>query len=189
MKVGIIGVGYVGLVTGAMFADQGNEVYCMDVDEKKIKGLQNNKMPIYEPGLEEIVRQANTAQNIIFNTDLALTVKESEVIFIAVGTPSDEDGSADLQYVLKVASEIGKVMNEYKIIVDKSTVPVGTADLVRSEIENQLKARNVSIEFDVASNPEFLREGSAVQDTFFPDRIVLGVSSNSAKVKLLELYA
>ncbi len=189
MKVGIIGVGYVGLVTGVMFADQDNEVYCMDIDKDKIDDLNNNKIPIYEPGLDELVQRANASKKIIFTTDLALTVKESEVIFIAVGTPSDEDGSADLKYVLNVASEIGKIMTDYKVIVDKSTVPVGTADLVRSEIEKQLKIRNLQINFDVASNPEFLREGTAVKDTFSPDRIVLGVSSREAKVRLLELYA
>ena len=183
MKISVIGTGYVGLVTGMCFAELGNKVICIDVDEEKIKRLKQNIMPIYEPGLEEFVKKNQKEGRISFSTDTAQAVRDSEVIFIAVGTPSDKDGQADLRYVRQVAEEIGNNMNGYKIIVNKSTVPVGTGDIVSEIIRKHYQG-----EFDVVSNPEFLREGTAVSDTFQPDRIVIGNSSDKAKEIMSKLY-
>ena len=184
MKVGVIGSGYVGLVAGACFAESGNDVICADVDENKIAKLNNGEIPIYEPGLEELVENNTKAGRLTFTTDVKKAIQESYVIFIAVGTPQDHDGSADLKYVLAVAAEIGKNMNSPKIIVDKSTVPVGTADKVRAEI-----AKHTSIEFDVVSNPEFLKEGSAIDDFLKPDRVVIGADKEESAKVMNDLYS
>lgn len=183
MKITVIGTGYVGLVQAACMADLGNDVWGIDIDEKKIENLKNGIIPIYEPGLEEIVKHNYKEGRLKFSTDLAPAVKESEIIFIAVGTPPGEDGSADLQYVVTAASQIAKSMNEYKLVVNKSTVPIGTGDMVKKGIANHYKG-----EFDVASNPEFLREGSAVPDFMHPDRVVIGNASSRAKELLEKLY-
>src|SRR3954469_14683030 len=174
MKITIIGTGYVGLVTGACMAELGNDVFCLDVDQNKVDLLNNGGIPIHEPGLEEVVARNRAAGRIQFSTDVAASVAHGDVQFIAVGTPPDEDGSADLQYVLAAARNIGKHMNGFKVIVDKSTVPVGTADKVRAAIFAELTARASNMEFSVVSNPEFLKEGAAVEDFMRPDRIVLG---------------
>lgn len=183
MNVGVIGAGYVGLVAGACFAESGNEVAVVDVDQAKVDLLNSGGIPIYEPGLEELVRSNSEAGRLEFTTDIAAVVKNSEVIFIAVGTPQDEDGSADLKYVLQVARQIGEHMNGPKIVVNKSTVPVGTAKLVREEI-----AKRTVLSFDVVSNPEFLKEGSAIDDFMKPDRVVIGTSSVEAAEIMRELY-
>lgn len=183
MNIGVIGAGYVGLVAGACFAESGNDVICIDVDEKKIARLKKGEIPIYEPGLDELVKANTEAGRLTFSTDIALGVQSSEVIFIAVGTPQDEDGSADLKYVLKVAEQIGKHMNGPKVVVDKSTVPVGTADKVRAEI-----AKHTSFDFDVVSNPEFLKEGSALEDFMKPDRVVIGAETVESAEIMRELY-
>src|SRR5690606_33874781 len=188
MKITIFGTGYVGLVTGACLADAGHHVLCMDVDEKKIEGLKNGMIPIFEPGLEPIVKHNFEAGRLQFTTDVEAAVQHGELQFIAVGTPPDEDGSADLQYVLAVARSIGKHMSGYKVIVDKSTVPVGTADKVRNTVAGELKQRNVDLEFDVVSNPEFLKEGAAINDFMKPDRIVVGTDSDKAAALLREVY-
>lgn len=188
MKITIVGTGYVGLVTGACFSEVGIEVTCVDIDTKKIEDLKKGIIPIYEPGLEKMV-QRNIAKNRLrFSTKLSESLEDVEVVFSAVGTPPDEDGSADLQYVLNVAREIGENMNTYTLIVTKSTVPVGTAEKVRSEMSGALKKRNSDLEFDVASNPEFLKEGDAVNDFLKPDRIVVGVDSERAREILKRLY-
>ena len=184
MNIGVIGSGYVGLVAGACFAETGNDVICNDVDEKKISDLSNGIIPIYEPGLSELVVSNQEAGRLRFTTDVVETVRGSEVIFIAVGTPQDTDGSADLSFVLKVAATIGKNMNGPKIVVNKSTVPVHTADLVRAEI-----SKYTDIHFDVVSNPEFLKEGSAIDDFMKPDRVVIGTDSVEAAEVMRELYA
>lgn len=186
MNVCVIGVGYVGLVTGTVFADLGNEVICVDIDENKINMLKRNEMPIYEPGLEELVTRNVKEGRLFFTTDIGEGVRRSEVIFIAVGTPPRENGETDLSQVEAVALEIAKHIDSYKIIVNKSTVPVGTGDLVRRIIA-QNKTRDV--EFDVVSNPEFLREGSAIADSLEPDRIVIGAPNQEVALTLLELYA
>lgn len=186
MKIGIVGTGYVGLVQGAVLADFGLEIICMDVDEEKIHMLKNGKVPIYEPGLKELLEKVDG--RIEFTTDMKYTVENSEVIFIAVGTPPMDDGSADLKYVLDVAKNIGKYMNDYKVVVDKSTVPVGTGQKVKSTIKNELENRNIEIEFDVVSNPEFLREGKAIGDSTHPDRIVIGTESEKAKEIMKKVY-
>ena len=186
MNVCVIGTGYVGLVTGATFADLGNEVICVDKDESKIERLNRAEMPIYEPGLEEIVRRNLEEGRISFTTDIAEGVKRSLVIFIAVGTPPKDDGETDLSQVERVAEDIALHMDSYKIVVNKSTVPVGTGDLVRRIIEEH---RRRKVEFDVVSNPEFLKEGSAVYDSMHPDRIVIGAPSQHVAMALLELYA
>ena len=188
MRITIVGTGYVGLVTGACFAEVGIDTNCIDIDEKKINNLKKGILPIYEPGLEEIVKRNVTKFRLHFNTNLKESLKDSLVVFIAVGTPPGEDGSADLKYVLAVAKEIGQNINEYKIIVTKSTVPVGTAKKVRETIQQQLQLRNKSIDFDVASNPEFLKEGAAVSDFLKPDRIVIGIESEKAKSIMKKLY-
>ncbi len=189
MKVTIFGSGYVGLVTGTCLAEVGNDVVCVDVDEKKIEMLNNGQIPIYEPGLEEMVHNNAAAGRLHFTTDVKAGVDHGLFQFIAVGTPPDEDGSADLQYVLAVAKSIGEHMEEYKIIVDKSTVPVGTADKVRETVRQALEARGVNLEFDVVSNPEFLKEGAAIDDFMKPDRIVVGTDNPRTTELLRALYA
>lgn len=185
MNLMVVGTGYVGLVSGACFADLGNNVTCVDIDEKKINKLKSGIIPIYEPGLKEIVDRNSKAGNLKFTTSLKEGIKDSEVIFIAVGTPSTEDGGADLSAVKKVAAEVGREMEEYKIVVNKSTVPVGTGDLVEEIIAKEQKEE---IDFDVVSCPEFLREGSAVSDTMNPDRVVIGSESKEASEKLDKLH-
>ena len=189
MKLTIIGTGYVGLVTGACFSEMGNDVICVDTDENKVRKLANGEIPIYEPGLDEIVIRNVQDGRLKFTTDIKEGIDFSNIYFIAVGTPPGEDGSADLQYVLDVAAQIGNYMENYAVIVDKSTVPVGTADKVRNEVKSSLKKRNKNINFDVVSNPEFLKEGAAVDDFLKPDRIILGVASNKAAEVMSELYA
>ena len=189
MRLTVVGTGYVGLVTGACFSEMGNQVTCVDIDEKKLENLEKGILPIYEPGLESIVLRNHEEGLLRFSTSLADAMKGSNIYFIAVGTPPGEDGSADLQYVLAVAREIGKNLTEYAVIVDKSTVPVGTADKVRTAVQEELDKRGVSIEFDVVSNPEFLKEGNAVEDFMRPDRIVIGVSSDNAAELMRKLYA
>ncbi|MBI1316830.1 nucleotide sugar dehydrogenase [bacterium] len=188
MKVVVVGTGYVGLVTGACLADVGLEVVCVDVNTEKIENLKKGILPIYEPGLEEVVERNFRKERLHFSTDLPSSIKGADVAFIAVGTPPGEDGSADLQYVLAVARSIGENMNDYGVIVTKSTVPVGTAQKVQKAIADALAARGVDIPFDVASNPEFLKEGAAVDDFLKPDRIVVGVGSERAKEIMTRLY-
>ncbi len=189
MKLAIIGAGYVGLVTAACFAEMGNEVICVDADAEKINGLKKGRIPIYEPGLEDYVRRNYQEKRLFFTTDLAGSVQKSLVIFIAVGTPQDKDGSADLSAVLAVAREIGKHLNGFKVIVEKSTVPVGTAAKVRAVIREELAARGADFEFDVVSNPEFLKEGTALDDFMKPDRIVVGCDDVRVAELMKELYA
>jgi UDPglucose 6-dehydrogenase len=185
MNICVIGTGYVGLVTGAVFADLGNDIICVDKDESKIDMLKRGEMPIYEPGLEEMVAHNVQDSRLIFSTDIGEGVKKSDVVFIAVGTPPKEDGQADLSGVVEVAKTIARNLNRYKVIVNKSTVPVGTGDLVRDVI-NRNKMRDV--EFDVVSNPEFLREGSAITDTLYPDRIIIGAPNGDVAMRIVELY-
>jgi len=189
MKLAIIGAGYVGLVTAACFAEMGNEVICIDADAEKINALKQGRIPIYEPGLEDYVRRNFTENRLFFTTDLKGAVQKSLAIFIAVGTPQDKDGSADLSAVLAVAREIGKHLNGYKVIVEKSTVPVGTAAKVRQVISEELAARGADFEFDVVSNPEFLKEGTALDDFMKPDRIVVGCDDVRVAELMKELYA
>ena len=189
MRVAIFGTGYVGLVTGTCLAEVGHEVVCVDVDEAKIRGLEQGVVPIYEPGLEPMVQANHAAGRLRFTTDAARAVAHGEVLFIAVGTPPDEDGSADLQYVLAVARTIGRHIERPVVVVDKSTVPVGTADRVREVIAAELAARGVEVPFDVVSNPEFLKEGDAVNDCMRPDRIVIGADNPEAAARLRRLYA
>ncbi len=188
MNIAIVGTGYVGLVSGACFADTGVNVTCVDVDENKILQLQNGNIPIYEPGLDELVLKNYKAGRLKFTTSLAAVINEQDIIFSAVGTPPDEDGSADLKYVLQVAETIGEHLNKYVVVVTKSTVPVGTATKVKHAIQAALDRRGVSIKFDVASNPEFLKEGNAIKDFMSPDRVVVGVESEEAKRLLTRLY-
>ncbi len=188
MKIAIVGTGYVGLVTGTCFAEMGIDVTCVDIDAKKINNLRKGVIPIYEPGLEELVHNNVSAGRLHFETSLSTIVNQVEVIFSAVGTPPDEDGSADLRYVLDVAHEVGRTMNDYKLVVTKSTVPVGTAVKVRQAIEFELNRRGEKIEFDVASNPEFLKEGDAISDFSKPARVVVGVESPRAKQVMDDLY-
>ncbi|MBZ2167806.1 MULTISPECIES: UDP-glucose dehydrogenase family protein [Marinobacter] len=188
MKITIFGTGYVGLVTGACLADVGHEVLCMDVDEGKIQRLKNGQIPIYEPGLESIVSHTVEAGRLSFTTDVEEAVAHGVLQFIAVGTPPDEDGSADLQYVTAVARSIGQHMDDYKVVIDKSTVPVGTADKVRAAVQAELDQRKLDLDFDVVSNPEFLKEGAAIQDFMKPDRIVVGTDSEKAAELLREVY-
>ena len=189
MRVTLFGTGYVGLVTGACLAEVGNDVVCVDVDADKVARLSRGEIPIYEPGLEPIVRENHAVGRLRFTTDAAVGVGHAEIIFIAVGTPPDEDGSADLRYVLAVAKTIGEHLSRPAIIVNKSTVPVGTADLVHRTVAEALAQRGVSIAFDVVSNPEFLKEGDAVSDCLRPDRIVIGSESPRAAERLRRLYA
>ncbi|WP_413043244.1 UDP-glucose dehydrogenase family protein [Pseudomonas sp. YJ42] len=189
MNITVVGSGYVGLVTGACIAEMGNTVYCVDVDKSKIDNLKQGILPIYEPGLEEIVTENHAAGRLHFTTSLGEAVEQSEVFFIAVGTPPGEDGSADLRYVLEVARQIGDTLSAPAIVVNKSTVPVGTADLVRAAVSERLEARGVDIEFSVVSNPEFLKEGAAVNDFMHPDRIVIGADNEHARQVMSALYA
>ncbi len=189
MNLAVIGTGYVGLVSGACFAEMGNRVYCVDVDQAKIEGLHQGRLPIYEPGLEPIVKRNFEEGRLRFTTSLGEAMKEANLLFIAVGTPPGEDGSADLKYVLAVARQIGQLMTDYCVIVDKSTVPVGTAEKVSAAIQEELDERGVSIAFDVVSNPEFLKEGAAIDDFMKPDRIVVGTGSEKAKGVMHQLYA
>ena len=188
MNIAIVGTGYVGLVSGTCFADTGANVTCIDVDEKKIERLNNGEIPIYEPGLDELVVKNVKAGRLKFSSDLASVLNDQEIVFSAVGTPPDEDGSADLKYVLQVAKTIGENLNRYLVVVTKSTVPVGTARKVRETIQAELDKRGVDISFDVASNPEFLKEGNAIKDFMSPDRVVVGVESEKAKKTLTKLY-
>ena len=188
MNIAIVGTGYVGLVTGTCFAEIGVDVTCVDVDAKKIEKLEQGIIPIYEPGLKELVLRNKEAGRLHFTTDLSSCLDSVEVIFSAVGTPPDEDGSADLKYVLQVARTIGQNMTDYKLVVTKSTVPVGTAKKVRAAIQEELDRRGLVLDFDVASNPEFLKEGSAVADFMSPDRVVVGVESEKARELMTCLY-
>ncbi|MCA1650588.1 MAG: nucleotide sugar dehydrogenase, partial [Acidobacteria bacterium] len=184
MKIAVVGSGYVGLVAGACLAENGNDVICIDKDAAKIRTLQRGKIPIYEPGLEELVRRNRMEKRLTFTTDLARGAKSSQIVFIAVGTPTGEDGSADLQHVLGVARDVGRSMNGYKVIVNKSTVPVGTAARVRSTIAAETKQP-----FSVVSNPEFLKQGAAIDDFMKPDRVVIGADDARAAELMQELYA
>lgn len=188
MNVAIVGTGYVGLVTGACFAEMGVTVCCVDIDVVKIENLKKGIIPIYEPGLEELVERNVAAGRLHFTTDLTKCLEDVDVVFSAVGTPPDEDGSADLKYVLEVARTVGRHMNDYKLLVTKSTVPVGTAIKVKQVIAEELEKRHLEIDFDVASNPEFLKEGAAINDFMSPDRVVVGVESERAKELLTRLY-
>ncbi len=188
MKIVVVGTGYVGLVTGTCLAEVGIDVICVDVDTKKIENLKNGILPIYEPGLDKLVHKNYDKGRLRFSTNLAESIKGADVAFIAVGTPPGEDGSADLQYVLTVAREIGENMSDYGVIITKSTVPVGTAKKVKKAIKDALDARGANIDYDVASNPEFLKEGAAVNDFMKPDRIVVGVESDKARAILEKLY-
>lgn len=188
MKIAIVGTGYVGLVTGTCFAEMGTEVFCVDVNTEKIENLKQGIIPIYEPGLEDMVHRNQQAGRLHFTTDLAEYLDQVEVLFSAVGTPPDEDGSADLRYVLEVARTVGRNMKKHILVVTKSTVPVGTATKVRNAIQEELDKRGVQIEFDVASNPEFLKEGAAISDFMSPDRVVVGVESDRAEELMTRLY-
>ncbi len=188
MKISVVGTGYVGLVSGTCFAETGIDVMCVDVDQNKIERLKNGEIPIYEPGLEDIFKRNVEKGRLQFSVNLAASIENADVVFIAVGTPPDEDGSADLKYVLGVAREIGQNMNHYMVVVTKSTVPVGTSVKVKNAIQEELDKRGVDIPFDVASNPEFLKEGSAVQDFLRPDRIVIGTDSAKAQAVMNRLY-
>jgi len=189
LKLAMVGTGYVGLVTGACFAEVGNDVLCLDLDEKKIRTLESGGIPIYEPGLVEVVKRNVAAGRLHFTTDVALAVSFGAVQCIAVGTPPGEDGSADLQHVVAAARNIGRYMNEYKVVVDKSTVPVGTADKVRGAIAEELAKRGMKTPFAVVSNPEFLKEGAAVEDFMRPDRVVVGSDDPQATQTMRTLYA
>ena len=188
MKIAIVGTGYVGLVSGTCFAEMGAHVTCVDVDTNKIEKLKNGIMPIYEPGLEELVKRNVEYGRLQFTTDLTEVLDDVEVVFSAVGTPPDEDGSADLKYVLAVARQFGQNINKYTILVTKSTVPVGTAKKVKAAIQEELDKRGVDVPFDVASNPEFLKEGAAIKDFMSPDRVVVGTESEKAKEVMTRLY-
>ena len=188
MNISIIGTGYVGLVTGTCFAEMGIHVTCIDVDKNKIEALQQGRVPIYEPGLEEMVLRNSREGRLNFSTDITSCLDDVEVVFSAVGTPPDEDGSADLHYVLDVAHTIGRNMNKYLVVVTKSTVPVGTAQKVKAAIQEELDKRGAAIPFDVASNPEFLKEGAAIKDFMSPDRVVVGVESDRAREIMTKLY-
>lgn len=189
MKITVIGTGYVGLVSGACFADVGNDVLCLDVDPAKIKILEDGGIPIYEPGLQDMVKRNVAAGRLHFTTDVEKAAHFGTVQFIAVGTPPDEDGSADMKYVIAAARNIGKYMTDYKVVVDKSTVPVGTADRVKAAIADELAKRGVSTPFSVVSNPEFLKEGAAIDDFMRPDRIVVGCEDEQAALNMRALYA
>ena len=188
MQIIIVGTGYVGLVTGTCFADVGINVTCVDIDNEKIENLKKGISPIYEPGLDDMITRNVAKGRLHFSTNLSSCLNDAEVVFIAVGTPPDEDGSADLQYVLSVAAEVGRNMSKYLLIVTKSTVPVGTAKKVRDAVQTELDKRNSKLEFDVASNPEFLKEGAAIDDFMKPDRIVIGIESSRAEEIMNRLY-
>ncbi len=189
MKVSVFGSGYVGLVAGACFAESGNDVVCMDIDEKKIENLNNGIIPIYEPGLEEMIKRNVRQRRLTFTTSTEEAVSHGLFIFVAVGTPPSEDGSADLKHVLSVAKSVAENMDEFKILINKSTVPVGTAEKVRDAATEILSSRNMDIEFDVVSNPEFLREGAAINDFMNPDRVVIGTDNPRTAALMNELYA
>jgi UDPglucose 6-dehydrogenase len=189
MKIGVIGSGYVGLVAAACFAEMGNDVICIDIDEKKINSLKNGKVPIYEPGLDSLVINNFKKERLIFSTNICDALNNAEVVFIAVGTPMGDDGSADLQYVLNVAKSIGENINHHIIVVDKSTVPIGTADKVRETIQESLDLRKSNLTFDVVSNPEFLKEGAAIKDFMHPDRVVVGASNKDSIKVMKALYS
>ena len=189
MNIAVVGSGYVGLVSGACFAEMGNKVTCVDIDAEKINKLNNGVIPIFEPGLEPMVLKNIKNRNLFFTTKLSEAILKAEIVFIAVGTPMGDDGSADLQFVLAVARSIGKAMQNRLVVVDKSTVPIGTADKVKATIQEELDKRDVSIEFDVVSNPEFLKEGVAIDDFMKPDRVVIGAESDVAFKKMKELYS
>ena len=188
MNIAIVGTGYVGLVSGACFPEMGVNVTCVDIDKEKVQKLKTGVMPIYEPGLDELVERNVKAGRLHFTTDLAACLDDVEVIFSAVGTPPDEDGSADLKYVLEVARTVGRNIKKHVVLVTKSTVPVGTSRKVRAAIQEELDRRGVNIEFDVASNPEFLKEGAAIKDFMAPDRVVVGVESDRARKLMEKLY-
>lgn len=188
MKIAIVGTGYVGLVSGACFAEMGADVTCVDVDKRKIEMLHKGQIPIYEPGLEELVERNVADGRLHFSTDLGECLDQVKIVFSAVGTPPDEDGSADLRYVLEVAREFGRKINQYTLLVTKSTVPVGTASKVKAAVSEELAKRGVDVPFDVASNPEFLKEGDAIDDFMKPDRVVVGVESDRAKELMERLY-
>jgi UDPglucose 6-dehydrogenase len=188
MKIAIVGTGYVGLVSGTCFAETGLEVTCIDIDAKKIEKLKNGEIPIYEPGLDQLVERNYKKNRLHFTTSIQEGIKECEAIFIAVGTPPDEDGSADLKYVLGVAGEIGKYMENYMVIITKSTVPIGTSTKVKAAVKAELDKRKVDFSFDVASNPEFLKEGNAIEDFLKPDRIIVGIESEEAEKIIKKLY-
>lgn len=188
MNLAVIGTGYVGLVSGTCFSEMGNRVTCVDIDQGKIEKLQQGNIPIFEPGLEKMVLKNIANKNLFFTTQMNIALQDAEIVFIAVGTPMGEDGSADLQYVLRVAEEIGQKMAHNLIVVNKSTVPIGTADKVKKTIQNQLDKRHVSYRFDVVSNPEFLKEGDAINDFMKPDRVVIGAETSNAFDKMKQLY-
>ena len=188
MNITVVGSGYVGLVSGSCFAEMGNKVTCVDINQVKIEKLNQGIIPIFEPGLETMVLKNLKNKNLFFTTALDKALQKSEIIFIAVGTPMGDDGSADLKYVLAVAKSIGQLMHKRLIVVDKSTVPVGTADMVKQTIQNELKVRNSDLQFDVVSNPEFLKEGAAIEDFMKPDRIVIGADSDYVIEKMKQLY-
>ena len=188
MNIAVVGTGYVGLVSGTCFAEMGVNVTCVDVNEEKIKSLLDGQIPIYEPGLDEMVLRNHREGRLNFTTDLKTCLDNVDIVFSAVGTPPDEDGSADLTYVLEVARTVGRNINKYVLLVTKSTVPVGTAQKVKKAIHEELEKRGVDIEFDVASNPEFLKEGAAIQDFMRPDRVVVGIESEKAKELMSRLY-
>ncbi len=188
MNIAVVGTGYVGLVSGTCFAEMGVNVTCVDVNNEKITSLQNGQIPIYEPGLDDMVLRNQKEGRLNFTTDLRTCLNDVEIVFSAVGTPPDEDGSADLKYVLEVARTVGRYMTKYIVLVTKSTVPVGTAQKVKSAIREELDKRGVAIEFDVASNPEFLKEGAAIKDFMSPDRVVIGVESERARNLMTKLY-
>lgn len=188
MKVSVVGTGYVGLVTGTCFSETGLVVTCVDIDKKKIDGLKNGKVPIYEPGLEPMIKKNIEKGRLFFTTNLKESLEDADAVFIAVGTPPDENGSADLKHVLEVSREIGRLIDHYLVIVTKSTVPVGTAEKVRKTVRDEILKRGADFEFDVASNPEFLKEGAAIQDFLRPDRIVIGTDSDRAKKTMERLY-
>ncbi len=189
MNIAVIGTGYVGLVSGTCFSEMGNKVTCVDIDQDKINKLHKGIIPIYEPGLEKMVVKNVEKRNLFFTTNLSQAIKDAEIVFIAVGTPMGEDGSADLQYVLAVAKEIGMKMNKELVVVDKSTVPVGTADKVKACIQNELDKRKLNLNFHVVSNPEFLKEGDAINDFMKPDRVVIGADTDFSLRKMKELYS
>lgn len=188
MKIAVVGTGYVGLVSGTCFAEMGVDVTCVDIDKNKIKKLQSGIIPIYEPGLEDMVKRNMKENRLHFTTNLSEVINDVELVFSAVGTPPDEDGSADLQYVLSVAKQFGQTITKYNVLVTKSTVPVGTANKVKEVIQQELNKRNIEIAFDVASNPEFLKEGAAIKDFMSPDRVVVGVESERAKELMTKIY-
>ncbi|WP_440882043.1 UDP-glucose dehydrogenase family protein [Tenacibaculum sp. C7A-26P2] len=189
MNIAVIGAGYVGLVSGTCFSEMGNKVTCVDIDKSKINSIHQGVIPIYEPGLEKMVVKNIDKKNLFFTTNISEAIEDAEVVFIAVGTPMGEDGSADLQYVLAVAKEIGMKMNQELVIVDKSTVPVGTADKVKACIQNELDKRNLNLNFHVVSNPEFLKEGDAINDFMKPDRVVIGADTDFSIKKMKQLYS